>query len=308
MFGPLTRHSTPTFFRRFLSTAASSVKPPTPVVPPARNYLGASVFGTLVLGTFGLGVWQSNRYFWKKALIEEREVLLATEPVDLVTRLKALLAKQGQPYVANTNPIDSPALHYARVLVTGVFDHTNEITIGPRVPPKREHGGGMNIAEVGGESKGYLVVTPLLLANNGGTVLVQRGWIPDPKQTKFKTEPALRFTTGTVTVEGVVVPPEVVRTFSPPNDIVNRRFLWFDPIAAAQATGVVCGGTVEGVANNPLIINATTRCNKGQFPVVKESAEYSKFHVGLETHATYAATWYSLSFFGAIMNYIRFLR
>ena len=303
MLNQFTKSTTRLLLRR-LSTAQASLPKAATKAKRQPNYVGAAVFGTLVVGTFGLGTWQTDRYFWKEKLIEQRSKLLAADPIDLLTRLQTLMAEQGKTLTTNTNPIDSPALHYTRIMVKGVFDHANEITIGPRAPPKQEHGGGMNIGEVGGESDGYFVVTPLILDNNGGTVLIQRGWIPNPKKTKFTTAPALRFTQGTVTVEGVVMPPEVERLFSPPNDITNRRFLWFDPVAASQATGIV----FDSKEKKPLIINATARCNKGQFPVVKEVADYSKFHVGLETHATYAATWYSLSFFGAIMNYVRFIR
>jgi surfeit locus 1 family protein len=267
------------------------------------------VFGTLVVGTFGLGTWQTNRYFWKEELIEQRKKTLCADPVDLVERLRELLASAGvSPSLSEngiSNPVDNPDLYYTRVSARGVFDHSNEICIGPRVPPKQEHAAsGMNIAEVGGESHGYFVVTPLILDNGGGTVLVQRGWIPDPKKTKFKTQPALRFVTGSVTVSGVVVPPEQPRLFSPPNDITRRRFLWFDPVAACQATGIVLPASDD----KPLILNAIDRCNEGMFPVVNGLDTYETFHVGTETHATYAATWYALSFFGAIMNYVRFLR
>jgi surfeit locus 1 family protein len=288
--------------------ATTKTTPPAQSLPAKRqrNYVGAAVFGTLVVGTFGLGVWQTNRYYWKDELIQQREASLAADPVDLLTKLKQLLEEKGVvPFVHSTNPVDTEALHYTRISARGVFDHSNEIFIGPRVPPKQEHGGGMNIAEVGGESSGYFVVTPLILEDNGGTILVQRGWIPNPLKTKFKSEPALRFTRGTVTVRGVVVPPEVEKLFSPPNDVVRRRFLWFDPIAACQATGILLDG---GAGAKPLILNATERCHEGQFPVVSDVSTYSTFHVGLETHATYAGTWYALSFFGAIMNYIRFLR
>ena len=285
--------------RRLLSTTTS----PTPA-KRQRNYVGAAVFGTLVVGTFGLGTWQTNRYFWKEELIQQRKQTLSDNPVDLITRLQELLASAGVAFDLS-NPVDHSDLHYTRISARGVFDHSNEICIGPRVPPKQEHAAsGMNIAEVGGESHGYFVVTPLILDNGGGTILVNRGWIPDPKKTKFKTQPALRFVTGSVTVNGVVLPPEQPRLFSPPNDIIRRRFLWFDPVAACQATGIMLPNSKD----RPVILNAIERCNEGMFPVVSGLETYESFHVGTETHATYAVTWYALSFFGAIMNYVRFLR
>ena len=279
--------------KRCLSTSNS--------IPKEKNYLGAAVFGSLVLGTFGLGTWQTNRYYWKDELIQLRQKSLSANYIDLQGRLQTIVST---PIDANNNPTDTEELHYTKVSARGEFDHSNEICIGPRVPPKQEHGGGMNISEVGGESSGFFVITPLIL-ENGGTILVNRGWIPNPEKTKFKTQPSLRFTTGVVEVRGVIIPPEIERTFSPPNNITTRRFLWFDPVAACQATGIMLNG---GKDVRPLIMNATERCNPGMFPVVRDVSKYSEFHVGLETHATYAATWYALSFFGAIMNYVRFLR
>ena len=259
--------------RRALSSSAPAAgKRPRPVT----DYVGMTLFGSLVVGTFGLGAWQADRYFWKEALIEERKRVLGREPQSL----KELLLG-NDPLPAGAAVIDDPALHYTRVSVRGTFDHTNEILIGPRVPPKRAHGGGMDIAEVGGESDGFIVVTPLMLEEGegsafqgGGIVLVNRGWIPNPEKTKFKTEPSLRFTTGPVTVTGVVHPPEQPRMLSPPNDIVKRKFLWFDPIAAAHAAGLTFpeGGRGDGVESStcPLIVNQTEPCNPGMFPVMKD--------------------------------------
>ena len=286
-----------------------------------KDYVGMTLFGSLVVGTFGLGSWQANRYYWKEALIMEREAILGQEPKDLLTLLRDIGKEVaiGFDIGGGESPTDVKSLHFSRVNVRGTFDHTNEILIGPRVPPKRAHGGGMDIAEVGGESDGFIVVTPLILEDprgegNGGDqcVLVNRGWIPNPAKTKFKTEPALRFTTGVVEITGVVHPPEKPRMFSPPNDVAKRRFLWFDPIAAAQAVGIRLPSIAEAVTEGdpvcPLIINQTESCNPGMFPVMKDISDYGKFHVGTETHATYAGTWFSLSALGVVMTYLRFLR
>ena len=301
---------------------------------PRTDYVGMALFGSLVVGTFGLGAWQAERYSWKEALIAERERILALEPQDLADVLRAMRREtdssadailraaegRGDISAAALPVLNDKKLHYTRVALSGTFDHANEILIGPRVPPKRAHGGGMDIAEVEGESNGFIVVTPLILekessANFGGSVvLVNRGWIPNPEKTKFKTEPALRFTSGVVRVTGVVHPPEKPRMFSPPNDVSLRRFLWFDPVAAAQAVGLMLPSTTDASAAGesqvpcPLIINQTEPCNPGMFPVMKDTSAYSKFHVGTETHATYAGTWFSLSAVGVAMTYIRFLR
>ena len=38
----------------------------------ARDVAGLALFGGLTLLTFGLGVWQAQRYFWKVAVVAER--------------------------------------------------------------------------------------------------------------------------------------------------------------------------------------------------------------------------------------------
>ena len=294
-----------TRLRWLSSSASSSSSTAAATATKEKNYLGAALFGSLVVGTFGLGTWQASRYFWKEELIAERTRLLAGEPADLVALLSDQAAAAGTPAADATthSPADAPTLHHTRVVIRGTFDHAKEILIGPRVPPKQDHGGGMNIAEVGGESSGVFVVTPLVL-DDGRRVLVQRGWIPDPKRTKFRDEPALRFTVGPVNVVGVVQPPETERAFSPPNDVAQRRFLWFDPAAAAVAAGV--DDLAPGAL--PLIVHATERSNPGRFPVMKGLDEYKTFHVGTETHAMYAGTWFTLSACGAVMTWMRFLR
>ena len=69
-----------------------------------------TLFGSLVVGTFGLGAWQADRYFWKEALIEERKRVLGREPQSL----KELLLG-NDPLPAGAAVIDDPALHYTLV-------------------------------------------------------------------------------------------------------------------------------------------------------------------------------------------------
>ena len=45
--------------------------------------LGTLFFGSLCASTFGLGVWQSQRYFEKIDQVEQRKVELSADPVEL---------------------------------------------------------------------------------------------------------------------------------------------------------------------------------------------------------------------------------
>lgn len=56
---------------------------------------------------------------------------------------------------------------YRRVRVTGVYDHTKEMLLGPRTR--------------GDGNSGYFLITPLR-RENGSIVLVKRGWVPTEKK------------------------------------------------------------------------------------------------------------------------------
>ncbi|GME84790.1 unnamed protein product [Ambrosiozyma monospora] len=116
----------------------------------ARNI----VFGLMCLTpiiTFGLGCWQVQRLKWKNKLIascEDRLTYKATPLPKSVTREQI------------------PDLEYRKVLITGHFDYSREIFVGPRL-----HEG----------QKGYLLVCPFVQSNGAGEILVDRGWIADEK-------------------------------------------------------------------------------------------------------------------------------
>ncbi|CAE7358771.1 shy1 [Symbiodinium natans] len=98
-----------------------------------------------------LGMWQLRRMKWKKELIEMRRQRLAMPRIQ-VTGSPFPWKDQVQDYI------------YRVVEVRGVFDHTNEMHVGPR--PGSD--------ESGETTPGVLVVTPLRL-EDGSTVMVNRG-------------------------------------------------------------------------------------------------------------------------------------
>lgn len=95
---------------------------------------------------FGLGTWQVQRLRWKMALLDEVNDRMHRRPVALPLKVTAQEINRNE---------------YRRVLVHGVFDHGNEMLVGPR--------------SYEGEP-GVMVVTPLV-REDGSRVLVNRGWV-----------------------------------------------------------------------------------------------------------------------------------
>jgi hypothetical protein len=78
--------------------------------------LGKAFFGSLCAGTFGLGCWQTQRFFEKKELVKKNEHDLSLPPI---------------PLSESGNDLTS----LRRRLVNGTFQHNREILVGPRGPP-----------------------------------------------------------------------------------------------------------------------------------------------------------------------------
>ena len=87
------------------------------------NIAGAAVFSSICLTAVYLGVWQTKRYAWKVALIEENKLRL-NDPAEVVPNFSQT------DFVAYVNQMSG-----RRVCVTGKFDHSKEILIGPRSAP-----------------------------------------------------------------------------------------------------------------------------------------------------------------------------
>lgn len=79
---------------------------------------GRLFFGSLCAGTFGLGVWQTRRYFEKVELSRDREANLAKEPLEHLQSLK-----------------DETSV-FRRVQLEGRFLHSGETLVGPRTAPE----------------------------------------------------------------------------------------------------------------------------------------------------------------------------
>lgn len=139
--------------------------------------LGKLFFSSLCVLTFGLGSWQTKRYFEKVEMVHKREDDLGMDPLPTFDDWSSL------KNTIDTTKTDGSALEksYRRVHLHGEYQHQHEILIGPRGPPPgalaesgpnsgRGGGGGMSSS-----AQGYLVVTPFVVSNDAFHTQKSRG-------------------------------------------------------------------------------------------------------------------------------------
>ncbi len=212
----------------------------------------------------GLGTWQLERLVWKSDMIAGIQSRIAAPPAPLAD----LLAQAGD---------DLNTVQYRRVSLTGAFRQDAEMYLAAR---------SMN------GNPGYHVMTPFDLAG-GGTVLVDRGWVPlDRKEPQARAAGQLG---GEVTVEGVVRVPRPEKSWlQPDNEPANNMWFWVDLPAMAGHAGPAAGG---GAA--PVYVEAGPAENPGGFPIGGQT------RVNLPNdHLQYAITWYSFAVILAVIYVI----
>ena len=203
-----------------------------------RRPLLIAIFASIpVLGLLlVLGTWQVQRLHWK------------TE----------LLARIAEAEAAPAAPLAEPPAPFAKVRVTGRFDHAREATLA---------------LEVRGPVLGTHLLTPLL-RDGAPPVLVTRGWIPIERAGRL-ARPG-----GGGTIEAWVHPGDRPGMFSATDDAAGRRFYTFDPPAIGAALGLPQVASYGLVALGPA----------GALPdPARTLPRPSNNHLG------YAITWYGLA-------------
>ncbi len=195
----------------------------------------------------GLGIWQIERLHEKEALIASVQSGLGAPPVPLADALA-----QG---AANAE--------WRHVRVNGHFLHDKELYVFSRGPKG---------------AVGVDIVTPLVL-EDGGTVLVDRGFVPEALHESRTREAAQ--VPGEVALTGVLRLSQQPGLFTPAPD--TRTRLWFvkDVPSMAKAAGL----------NVPsLIIEADATPNPGGWPLGGQTrVEFPNDHL------QYAVTWFGLA-------------
>jgi cytochrome oxidase assembly protein ShyY1 len=167
-----------------------NMNPPTGAA--AIGTAGRFFFGSLCVGTGALGVWQTQRYFEKQALIAQRLNDWQQAPMPYHDYIQQLRKQRENAATTLQNNSAKESLSLRRLQLTGRFRHDAEMFVGPRGPPS---GGGSYSTGGGGGSQpssGYYIVTPFEMettplrdsvdqkdaAATSAVLLVNRGWIP----------------------------------------------------------------------------------------------------------------------------------
>jgi len=197
-----------------------------------------------------LGSWQVERLAWKQGLIDARSAALAADPVALPA---------GQML--------EPAFDLRRIVVRGQFLHEAEMHV-----LNRTHN---SVA-------GVHVITPLkrLPSDGGGTVLINRGWVPQERMRAATRAEGL--TTGEVEVTGIVRIGIMARSsFTPPND--PAKGIWFAPDPRVMAKSA-------GIETTNFIVEAGPGDHPDALPVGGQTVTNL-----VNNHLSYALTWYGLA-------------
>jgi surfeit locus 1 family protein len=214
-----------------------------------KSLVGPTLFTVAGLALLlGLGTWQVQRLAWKTGLIAARQEAVAAPAVPLPRTLDA-----------------ARALEFHRVRAEGRLLNDREFYL--------------HATDAGGDA-GYHVVTPLALAG-GGTVLVDRGFVPE--RLKAPATRAAGNGGGAVTLTGLLrLPQGKASWFVPDNQPARNEWFTLDPRAMAEAAGIADA--------LPFFVDADATANPGGFPVGGQTPLDLP-----NNHLQYAITWYALA-------------
>jgi surfeit locus 1 family protein len=229
-------------------------------IPRPRLGLSFWVFVIFMLGLSGLfavlGVWQMERLAWKEALVDQVSARLTQVP-------------QPLPEAADWPTTDLESLTFHPVSVTGHYLADRTLLVFTNLPDPKGRVGG----------PGYWVMTPLV-PTTGGTVFVNRGFVPQDSANAYRDGEGTP--EGQVTLTGVAVAAETATAFTPAPDAAKRMEWLRDPVRLAKLAGVdgpVFGLTIDAPASPP-----------GALPEGGETVvEFPNNHFG------YALTWFGFA-------------
>lgn len=221
------------------------------------------LFSGAALATFiGLGTWQLQRKAWKDGLTHDLEVRLTAAPAALPSR-------------ARWSSLTPSADEFRRVRFTAAFVPGEEGLV---------FAGGGSTFRPDVSGTGYWVFAPAHLPD-GGTIVVNRGFVPEGRQ-----DPSTRTPIPAASQEmiGVMRWPEAPAWFTPAGE--RSRNVWFvrDPLAIAAAKGW------PDVA--PFFVELEAPPPPGGLP------QPGPLKVRLRNeHLQYALTWYALALVVVVM-------
>lgn len=162
------------------------------------DWLFAIFMLTLAVVCALLGNWQMQRLGEKEALIAAVDSRLAAEPIP------APAAEQWSDLVMDD-------WNFQPVTLTGTYRYTQTVTVFTSLSTPRGRFSG----------PGYWVVTPFEL-DGGGTVFVNRGFVPQDYQEQAALGDLHGDDPGSVTIMGLFRPGEAIGMMAPEPDMSNR--------------------------------------------------------------------------------------
>jgi surfeit locus 1 family protein len=209
----------------------------------------ASLVGVAIL--VSLGVWQLHRLAWKEGLIAAADSRAHAAPTPLPP------------------PADWPAMkpadyEYQHVSTRGTYDYAHQELIFSSLEEPRGPQGGV----------GYYVMTPLKL-DSGETVIVDRGFVPEPLKAAADQGPR-----GETQVTGLLRASERRNWFTPADE--PEKNLFFSRDVEALAKGMALG------PHAPFVIDA----DAGPNPLPQGGETRLTFE---NNHLSYAFTWFGLA-------------
>jgi surfeit locus 1 family protein len=228
-----------------------------------RNWVFAALMLALAALFAGLGFWQLER-------LGEKEAMIAT----VAERLGD--APQPLPPATEWAALDASLYDYLPVSVSGRFLTDSTVLVFTSLNPARGQYSG----------PGYWVMTPF--AVDGGTVFVNRGFVPQQSAADRTALEAMNPAAGELTLTGVGRRAEGASSFTPAPDAANTIDWVRDPARLAALAGI--GGAIA-----PIYIDLPAG-PPGDLPQGGETVvEFPNNHLG------YAMTWFGFALMTPIL-------
>lgn len=232
-------------------------------ISPLKRWIFTIAMLVLAVVCAMLGNWQMQRLAEKEALIAAVADRLNAAPIPV-------------PAASKWDSLDLDALNFQPVSLTGSFRYSQTVTVFVSLAQARGPASG----------PGYWVVTPFVLAD-GGTVFVNRGFVPEQVQEAAVTDTDIDGPA--VTITGLFRPAEKAGLATPSADTSNRVEWVRDPARLAQ----MVDPSLAPIA--PFYVDLPAGA-AGELPQGGETViEFPNNHLG------YAFTWYGFAIVAVVM-------
>jgi surfeit locus 1 family protein len=212
-----------------------------------------------------LGAWQMDRLAEKDALVAAVDARLTSAPIPV-------------PAVDQWSSLDYEALVFQPVSLTGAYRYTQTLTVFTSLSNANGQYGG----------PGFWVMTPFEL-EEGGTVFVNRGFVPQQYQEAAAIGDLHGEDPGMVTITGLFREPEVAGMMTPEVNMSDRIEWVRDPARMA----LMADPNLAPIAPFYVDLPATV---PGELPQGGETViTFPNNHFG------YALTWYGFSIVAVVM-------